>query len=221
MAASNPRHGGGAEGVRPDWAPLLPRFLKPLGYRSYHSGKWHVDGIRSKTASTIRICCSDRIVFFRREVHFEDDQKLPPVSPDSGYYATVAIADHAIKCLKQHASEQASQPFFEYLAFTCPHFPLQALQEDIARYPGRFRDGSGRASPGTSGRVLRRSAWSIAIFRPALPASTPGLRSRTTSVSSGRFRSMSIHAGMVDRMDREIGRVLDAAHPRGRRWTTQ
>ncbi len=36
--------GGGAGGIRPRWAELLPEYLKPLGYRSYHSGKWHVDG---------------------------------------------------------------------------------------------------------------------------------------------------------------------------------
>ena len=36
--------GGGAGGIRPRWAELLPMFLRPLGYRSYHSGKWHVDG---------------------------------------------------------------------------------------------------------------------------------------------------------------------------------
>jgi len=35
---------GGGGGVRPAWAPLLPEFLKPAGYRCYHSGKWHIDG---------------------------------------------------------------------------------------------------------------------------------------------------------------------------------
>src|SRR5262245_17596887 len=34
----------GSQGVRPEWARLLPEMLRPLGYRSYHSGKWHVDG---------------------------------------------------------------------------------------------------------------------------------------------------------------------------------
>src|SRR6267142_7086961 len=39
-----PGIGGGASGKRPAWARLLPELLNPLGYRSYHSGKWHVDG---------------------------------------------------------------------------------------------------------------------------------------------------------------------------------
>src|SRR5262245_36472176 len=34
----------GSAGVRPAWAPLLPNVLRPLGFRSYHSGKWHLDG---------------------------------------------------------------------------------------------------------------------------------------------------------------------------------
>src|SRR5262245_39282789 len=39
-----PRVRSGGQGVRPAWARLLPEMLKPLGYRSYHCGKWHVDG---------------------------------------------------------------------------------------------------------------------------------------------------------------------------------
>src|SRR5829696_7781736 len=35
----------GSKGIRPKWARLLPERLRPLGYRSYHSGKWHVDGM--------------------------------------------------------------------------------------------------------------------------------------------------------------------------------
>src|SRR5207249_1572145 len=38
------RGGGGARGMRPAWAPLLSTMLHPLGYRTYHSGKWHIDG---------------------------------------------------------------------------------------------------------------------------------------------------------------------------------
>ncbi len=202
-----PGAGGGGEGVRPDWAPLLPRFLKPLGYRSYHSGKWHVDGMPVENGFDHSYLLLDQDRFFSPRVHFEDDQKLPPVSPDSGYYATVAIADHAIKCLKQHAAEHASQPFFEYLAFTCPHFPLQALQEDIAKYRGRFRDGWD---------VLRQERLqrmrAIGLVDCDLSARTPGVDAWSSIADTEREQwqiRMSIHAAMVDRMDREIGRVLD------------
>ena len=35
----------GGRGIRPDWAVLVPRLLKPVGYRTYHTGKWHIDGM--------------------------------------------------------------------------------------------------------------------------------------------------------------------------------
>ena len=59
----------------------------------------------------------------------------------TGYYATKAIADHAIKCLREHAEKYSAQPFFEFLAFTAPHFPLQAPAEDIARYKEKYLRG--------------------------------------------------------------------------------
>ena len=78
--------------------------------------------------------------FFNPKVHWEDDKKLPPVKPDTGFYGTDAIADHAVKCLKEHAEKHAGQPFFHYLAFTAPHFPLHAPAEDIERYRAIVKD---------------------------------------------------------------------------------
>lgn len=131
----------GANGVRPRWAQMLPAFLKPLGYRSYHSGKWHMDGDRLPAGFDHSYSLEDPNRFFSPQSHFEDDVQLPPVDPGSGYYSTRFIADHAIKCLKEHAGKFPDKPFFEYLAFTAPHFPLQALPEDIAIYKDRYQVG--------------------------------------------------------------------------------
>ena len=49
-----PGLGGGGRGVRQQWARLLPDFLKPAGYRNYHSGKWHIDGKCSRVALIVR-----------------------------------------------------------------------------------------------------------------------------------------------------------------------
>ena len=125
-----PSAGGSA--ARPGWAKLLPEVLKPLGYRTYHSGKWHVDGQPLKNGFDRSYRVDDQDRFFSPRWHWEDDKPLPPVEPNSGYYATTAIADHSIKCLKEHAAKHADKPFFEYLCFTSPHFPIQALPEDIA-----------------------------------------------------------------------------------------
>jgi arylsulfatase A-like enzyme len=131
----------GANGVRPRWAQMLPAFLKPLDYRSYHSEKWHIDGDRLPAGFDRSYSLEDHNHLFSPQSHFEDDVKLPPVAPGTRYFATTSIADHAIKCLKEHSEKHPSQPFFEYLAFTAPHFPLHALPEDIAICKDRYQVG--------------------------------------------------------------------------------
>ncbi|MBM3892725.1 MAG: arylsulfatase, partial [Verrucomicrobia bacterium] len=131
-------------GRLPAWARLVPHYLKPLGYRSYHIGKWHVTGAPKPCADggfDRSYWFQDWDRYFSPTEHWENDVLAPPVKPDSGYYATTAFADHAIKCLKEHAEKHAGQPFFQYLAFIAPHFPLHALPEDIASYRDRYLEG--------------------------------------------------------------------------------
>ena len=119
---------GGSKGKRPKWARLLPDTLRPLGYRSYHSGKWHIDGMPVANGFDRSYYLRDQGRFFNPQVHWEDDRKLPPIEPGSGYYATTAIADHAIRILKQHAAEFGDRPFFHYLASLFLHkLELQGL----------------------------------------------------------------------------------------------
>src|SRR5262249_31123771 len=128
-------------GTRPTWARLLPEMLKPLGYRTYHSGKWHVDGEPLQNGFDHSYSLNDHDRHFAPQKHTEDDKPLPKVDPRAGYYSSTAIADHAIKCLKEHAHTYADRPFFEFLAFTAPHFPLQAPAEDVARYRKAYLAG--------------------------------------------------------------------------------
>jgi L-rhamnose mutarotase len=220
----------GANGIRPRWAQMLPAYLKPLGYRSYHSGKWHMDGDRLPAGFDRSYSLEDHNRFFSPQNHFEDDVKLPPVSPDSGYYSTTYIADHAIKCLKEHAEKSADQPFFEYLSFTAPHFPLQALPEDIAVYKDAYQVGWDAIRKARLERMK-----SLGIVDGGLSPLEPGTLPRwnltpeemKTQISPGelgnavpwdslspeqkKFQAakMSIHAAMIHRMDIEIGRVLE------------
>src|SRR3954452_4494951 len=98
----------GGRGTRPAWAKLLPEMLRPLGYRSYHSGKWHIDGMPLANGFDHSYYLQDAGRNFNPRVHYEDDRKLPPVEAGSGYYTTTAYTDYAIKYLKAHAEQDAA-----------------------------------------------------------------------------------------------------------------
>ncbi len=218
----------GAQGTRPVWARLLPEMLKPLGYRTYHSGKWHIDGKPLQNGFDRSYNLEDHDRHFTPHKHTMDDVPLPPVEARAGYYTSTAIADHAIKCLKEHADKYARQPFFEYLAFTAPHFPLQAPAEDIARYRKRYFDGWDEMRVqrwnrlqslhigGTSLSAIERDLGPPYVFPEAMKKLGPNEVNRPLpwadlNAAQREFQAnkMAIHAAMVDRMDREIGRVLD------------
>ncbi len=226
--------GGGARGSRPAWAPLLPALLKPAGYRSYHSGKWHVDGMPLQNGFDHSYSLDDHNRFFAPRNHTEDDQPLPAVPNGTNFYTTTHIAEHAIKCLQEHQQKYSTQPFFGYVAFTSPHFPLQAPAGDIARYRDRYARGWD---------VMRDERWArlqkLGIGRGALSATEreqgppypfpedieklgPNEVNRPipwSQLSAGQRElqatKMAVHAAMVDRMDREIGRIIDQVRAMG------
>jgi arylsulfatase len=217
----------GSKGVRPPWAKLLPDLLKPCGYRSYHSGKWHVDGKPTQNGFDRSYWLEDCGRHFNPRVHFEDDKPLPAVERGSGYYTSAAIADHAVKYLKEHAASYAGTPFLAYVAFTAPHFPLHAPPEDIARYADRYRGGWEALRRERSARQREMGLLDCRLsdvepdvgppyhFPKALEALGPGEVNRprpwaelTDQQRAFQAAKMAVHAAMVDRMDREIGRII-------------
>ncbi len=224
----------GVTGVRPPWARLLPEMLRPLGYRSYHSGKWHVDGEPMKNGFDHSYSLNDHDRHFAPRQHTEDDLPLPAVTTNSGYYSSTAIANHAIHCLQEHAAKHPAQPFLEFLAFTAPHFPVQAPAEDIARYRDRYVRGWDAMREERWGRMqamgiggsrlaaIEREVGPPYAYPLDLAKLGPNEVNRplpwaTLNPAQQRFQAdkMAVHAAMVDRMDREIGRVLEQVRTMG------
>jgi arylsulfatase len=220
------------DGPLPDWGRPLPHYLKPLGYRTYHSGKWHVNQFPIPKA----LGGFDRSYYIRdydrnfavRE-HSLDDQPLPPVKPGSGYYSSTAIGDYAVQFLKEHDRRHADKPFFLYMAFIAPHFPLHAPPEDIAFYRGRYDAGwdvirderlkrlrdLGLVGCELSPRQPRtKPKWNLspeALAERIGPGEAPravSWRSLTPEQRAFQARKMEIHAAMIHRLDREAGRAI-------------
>lgn len=230
--------GGGNRGKRPTWAVLLPRMLKSAGYRSYHTGKWHIDGMPLENGFDRSYLLRDQGRFFNPVRHWKDDVQLPPVKKGTDYYATTALADHSIEVLQEHAAEYAKQPFFHYLAFAAPHFPLHALPQDISVYEETYTEGweSIRAKRWKrlqqTGIISNQAVSAPSRFERDLgppyhfpdalktlgkheinrPMPWKNLSSEQQALQATK---MSIHAAMIHRMDIEIGRVFDQIRKMG------
>ena len=216
-------------GQRQAWARLLPDFLKTAGYRSYHSGKWHIDGPVLASGFERSLNMVNQGNFFSHKGNRIDDKPVTGQTP-SDYYATDATIDHAIDCLKDHRVRYPDQPFFQYVAFLAPHFPLHAKQEDIDRYRVKYLAGWSELRKQRFARQLKlglfdKETASLSEVEPEVgpPYDHPDafeklgageinrpLPWKSLTVEQQRFQAtkMAIHAAMVDRMDQEIARLV-------------
>ncbi|MFM7166794.1 MAG: arylsulfatase [Planctomycetaceae bacterium] len=230
---------GGSQARRQPWARLLPDLLRPAGYRSYHSGKWHVDGDVLAGGFERSLNVRNDGNFFTAKGNLLDDKPLEPATDEQGYYTTIATADHAIECLQQHQKTDPQAPFFQYIAFIAPHFPLHALPADIEKYRDRYLAGwdvlrRERHQRQLSARLVNTplSAPEFEVgppyhFPEALQKLGAGEVNRplpwdTLTAQQQQFQAvkMAIHAAMIDRMDQEIGRYLQALQQTGQRENT-
>jgi arylsulfatase A-like enzyme len=229
--------------VQPVTSRWLPAILGEHGYRCYHSGKWH-----------IRRLVPEYMELGHEEVGFdhsyrtedgrhlrprhlwEDGQEIPLPGPGENYEASAAIVDHAILYLKEHRQTHGDAPFFEYIAFIAPHFPLQAMQKDIDMYRDRFLAGwdeirmlrkENRKELGFADHPMhaleadRFAPWNLSPqelvtqIDPDETGRAVPWDSLTSEQQEFQATKMAIHAAMVTRMDREIGRFMDALRELG------
>ena len=225
---------GGNQTTRPKWAKLLPERLQKIGYRSYHSGKWHIDGDVLAGGFDRSLHTRNDGNFFTAKGNLIDDKPVVPAEDESNYYVTTATAEHAIECLKDHAANYSNKPFLHYLPFIAPHFPLHAKPQDIAKYRDRYLDGWDQMRLTRHARQREMGLVTTALSLPerqvgppydfpdAFEKLGPGEINRPLpwtelTDEQRRFQAtkMAIHAAMIDRMDQEIGRYLDQLRSMG------
>ena len=229
----------GGQGTRPKWAKLLPERISNLGYHSYHSGKWHVDGLPTQNGFEKSYSLQDHDRHFHPKNHTLDDKPLPPATSSDGYYSSNEIASRAIDQLRYHQENHQGKPFFSYVAFTAPHFPLHAPQEIVDKYKPIYQQGWDRIRQqrwnklkqlGLACDLQRPSDIETDIgppyhFPEALQKLGTGELNRPLpweqlSAQQKAFQAdkMAVHAAMIEAMDSQIGRIFDFIKQDPARW---
>ncbi len=197
----------------------IAEVLRPAGYRTYMSGKWHVTrhtGPQGPKHTWPLQRGFDRFYgtiigagsFYDPTTLCRDNTYITPVNdkeynPKTFYY-TDAINDNAIRYIKDHYKDHSTKPFFLYVSHTAAHWPMHALPEDIKKYKGKY-DGGYVATHQARVKKLKqlgllKENWDVAP-----------LVGKWAKVKNKKREAMmmEVYAAMVDRMDQGIGNIVE------------
>ena len=202
----------GYRGFLNDRSITIAEALKQAGYATYMSGKWHlgedprhwpVKRGFDRYFGLLSGACSYWELLPGRKMAF-DDQPWRPDPDDKSFYMTDTFTDHAIDFLDQHKNKQ--KPFFLYLAYTAPHWPLHAWPEDIAKYRGKYMIGWDELRRRRHKRMIElgivEAKWPLSPRHEKVPP-WDSVKDKDT-----QDLRMAVYAAMIDRMDQNIGRVV-------------
>lgn len=203
----------------------IAEVLRTAGYRNYAVGKWHVtkaarpEGPKDnwplqrgfdRFYGTIAGAGS----YFDPGTLTRDNTMISPFAdPDykpEVFYYTDAISDHAARFAREHVVSQEGSPFFMYVAYTAAHWPLHALEEDIAKYRGRYAGGY---------EPIRRARFErlkqMGLISPQWELSPQHGDWNSVEHKDWEARCMEVYAAQIDRMDQGIGRIVQALQETG------
>ncbi|ODO07740.1 hypothetical protein I350_03315 [Cryptococcus amylolentus CBS 6273] len=226
----------GHEGYLNHDVAALPEVLQDAGYHTLLSGKWHLgfkDGHlpahRGFDKSWALLPgCSNHFGWEPVYEDLEENKPWPNVSaigrsqegradyePNTnnskdGFYSSQFYVDNLLKYFNERTPAEAEKPFFAYLPFSAPHWPLQALPEDRDKHKGLYDDGPDALRL----RRLENLKKLGLIPENVDPAEMVAGKSKDWEELSPEekrmsSRAMEVYAGMVHSMDREIGKVVD------------
>jgi arylsulfatase len=216
---TNDRGQPGYRGFLNDRCVTIAEVLGAHGYRTLMAGKWHVSpfDFRTRDVATHRHVwplqrgfhsfygtLAGGGSFFNPPGLMDGNELVRPNSPD--YYYTDRISDKAVEYVRRHGGNE--RPFFLYVAYTSPHWPLHALPQDIAKYEGVYDRGWDALRAERLERMRRMgivdARWKLTVRDPSVP---PWEEAPHKSWEALR---MAVYAAQIDRMDQGVGRIVDA-----------
>jgi arylsulfatase len=211
----------GYEGYLNDRVVTLPELLRDAGYLTLMSGKWHLGDTIGTSPWARGFERSFALLpaggshygggLFSRfatvdTVYSEDDEF---VGVPANFYSSDYFTDKLLQYLRER-SPRENRPFFAYLPFQAPHWPLQAPDESIARYRGVYDQGPDVLR---EARLKALKAFGLCgpdvVPHPVVPDGAKEWADMTTEEQAVSARTMEVYAAMVERMDWNIGRVTD------------
>ena len=213
---------GGQDGFRGDLnrhCVTIAEALRPAGYRNYMVGKWHVtrhtqpDGPKHNWPLQRGF---DRYygtiigggTFYDPAGLIRDNTMITaPTDPEyqpKDYYYTQALSDQARRFVRDHRQTHAGQPFFMYLAYTAAHWPMHALDEDIARQRGRYDAGYDAIR-----QARFEKARKLGLIDPHWTLTSTKGNWNKVEEKDWEIRCMEVYAAMIESMDRGIGELVD------------
>jgi len=206
----------GYEGRLNDRCVTIGEALRPAGYRTYLSGKWHVGEARPHWPVDRGFDRSYSLVsggtnYFRLDpnrILARDGEKI---TPPADWYVTDAITDNAVAFLADHG--KSDKPFFLYVAYTAPHWPLHAHPQDIAKYRGKYKAGWDALRQSRRQKMIELgivdAKWPLTPRDKGVPAWENAKNHDDWDVR------MAVYAAQIDRMDQGIGKVLAQVKAQG------
>ncbi len=200
----------------------IAQVLKGAGYQTAMAGKWHVTPVTQSHHNWPLQRGFDRYYgiihgaadYFNPVTLTLDNDPAPTGGPD--YYFTDAIGDYAVRFLDEFTRKP--DPFFLYTAFTAPHWPLHARPDDIRKYESRYRQGWDALRVERHERQLHlgmlQRRWDLTARDSRIP------EWKSAQDQTWQARRMEVYAAQVDRMDQNVGRILDKLKETGRERNT-
>lgn len=185
--------------------------LRDAGYFTAMTGKWHLD--REPTDfgfdryfGHLSGACN----FFKGDNSFRlngEKWSVPAVLNHKTFYTTVADVDFALDFLGE--ARETEKPFYLYVAFNAPHAPLHALPEDYAKYKGRYTEGWDEIREARIKKQNRLGLLPDTLTPSPRPLHVRAWKDVVPWQRDYETNRMVTLAAMIDRVDQEVGRLVD------------